>query len=133
MKLLKILASLMLGVTLSTAVMAQSDPVADSLAGPWAGTLIIGRDEFDMTFTFTQDEDTFSAALISRQLGIYGMPAESVRIANNRLTIRLDILAAEYTGRLRLNEDGTGIAFIDGEWFQEGEMVPIILRRPDAR
>jgi hypothetical protein len=30
-----------------------------------------------------------------------------------------------------MDESGNEIAFIDGEWFQEGEMVPVILRRPE--
>jgi hypothetical protein len=107
---------------------AQQESEQASLAGSWAGTLVIGRDSFDMTFNLTQQDDSFGAALISRQLGIYGMPAESVRLENNRLTIRLDMLGAEYTGRLRMDESGSKVAFIDGEWFQEGEMVPIILR-----
>jgi len=104
----------------------SADPV--SIAGSWAGTLVIGRDEFDLTFNLTEQDDSYSAALISRQLGIYGMPAEVVTLENNRLTIRLDLLAAEYTGRVRLDDSGEDVAYIDGEWFQEGEMVPIILR-----
>jgi hypothetical protein len=116
-------------LVVSSAVAAQeSGP--ESLAGTWAGDLMIGRDAFDMSFTITVQEGNFSAALISRQMGIYGMPAESMVVNNNRITIRLELLAAEYTGRIRMNESGDAVAFIDGEWFQEGEMVPVILRPP---
>ena len=107
---------------------AQVESAPGSLTGSWEGTLVIGRDSFELIFNLTQQEDSFSAALISRELGIYGMPAESVKLTNNRLTIRLDLLGAEYTGRLRLDESGSNVSFIDGEWFQEGEMVPVILR-----
>jgi len=107
---------------------SQQQAGEETLVGSWAGTLVIGRDSFEMTFNLTRQGEGYGAALISRQLGIYGMPAELVRLENNRLTIRLDMLGAEYTGRLRLDESSSRIAFIDGEWFQEGEMVPIILR-----
>lgn len=122
------LATTFLAILLTGTAAAQVETAQDSLIGSWAGTLVIGRDSFDLTFNLTQQADSFGAALISRQLGIYGMPAESVKLTNNRITIRLDMLGAEYTGRLRMNESGNEIAFIDGEWFQEGEMVPIILR-----
>ncbi|MCB1670207.1 MAG: hypothetical protein R3F41_06205 [Gammaproteobacteria bacterium] len=129
-----ILTSTLLCLLLSGAVTAQQADIGqESLAGSWAGTLVIGRDSFDMTFNLTRDEDSFNAALISRQLGIYGMPAESVVLKNNRITIRLEILAAEYTGRLKMDESGSEIAFIDGEWFQEGEMVPVILRPAESQ
>ena len=109
---------------------AQESSAIPSVVGAWSGTLIIGQDQFALTFNLTEEDGNYSAALMSRALGIYGMPADLVRVENNRLTIRLDMLAADYTGRLRLDESGSKVAFIDGEWFQEGEMVPIILR-PD--
>ena len=128
MKLRTLLAGTVLALLLTGTATAQLETGPASLIGSWAGTLVIGRDSFDLTFNLTQQADSFGAALISRQLGIYGMPAESVKLVNNRLTIRLDMLGAEYTGRLRMDESGNEVAFIDGEWFQEGEMVPIILR-----
>jgi hypothetical protein len=106
--------------------LAQSEPAP--IEGSWVGSLVIGRDSFDMTFNFTFEDGAYKVALISRRLGVYGMPAESVVLKNNRITIRLEILAAEYTGRIRFNESGNAVSFIDGEWFQEGEMVPVILR-----
>jgi hypothetical protein len=118
-------------VLLSTSATVQGQEPQASLVGSWAGDLMLGRSSFDMAFTITVEEGNYSAALISRQMGIYGMPAESMVVNNNRITIRLELLAAEYTGRIRLDESGNTVAFIDGEWFQEGEMVPVILRRPE--
>ena len=125
------LAGIILALLLTGTTSAQVETEQAPLIGSWAGTLVIGRDSFELTFNLTQQADSYGAALISRQLGIYGMPAELVKLENNRLTIRLDMLGAEYTGRLRMDETGNKIAFIDGEWFQEGEMVPIILRPSD--
>lgn len=132
MNLTNTLLGLTFGLLLSGTASAQLESNQVSIAGAWAGTLVIGRDSYALTFNLTQEEDSYSAALISQQLGIYGMPAESVKLENNRITIRLDILAAEYTGRLKMDESGSQVDFIDGEWFQEGEMVPIILRPSDS-
>ncbi len=129
MKLASILKGTVLSLLLCGSVIsAQQQANQQALAGSWSGTLVIGRDSFDMTFNLTRDNESYKAALISRQLGIYGMPADTVEITDNRIVISLDILDAEYTGRLRMDESGDAVAFIDGEWFQEGEMVPVILR-----
>ncbi|MEZ5488920.1 MAG: hypothetical protein R3F50_01215 [Gammaproteobacteria bacterium] len=132
MKLTSLLTSLTICLLLTGTASAQLESSQVSVVGAWAGTLVIGRDSYAVTFNLTREGDTYGAALISPQLGIYGMPAESVKLENNRITIRLDILAAEYTGRLRMDESGSQVDFIDGEWFQEGEMVPIILRPSEA-
>ena len=114
-----------------TTSITQGQTEQNTLAGAWSGALMIGQDSLDMSFTITVQDGNYSAAFISRQMGIYGMPAESMVVNNNRITIRLELLAAEYTGRIRMDESGNVVAFIDGEWFQEGEMVPVILRRPE--
>jgi len=107
---------------------AQLQSGADSLAGIWNGSLVFGRDSFAMSFTITWDGSTYGATLISQEMGIYGMPAKAVELNNNRILIEMDILAAQYTGRIRYNDAGDAVRMIDGEWFQEGEMVPVILQ-----
>ena len=129
-RILNITAVSLAAFLIWTPLQAQESNSTPSVTGAWSGTLIIGQDSFALTFNLSEEDGNYSAALMSRALGIYGMPADLVRIENNRLTIRLDMLAADYTGRLRLDESGSKVEFIDGEWFQEGEMVPIILR-PD--
>lgn len=114
---------------LAIANLAQGQSNEISLVGTWSGDLVIGQDAIDMGFTFTADGDNYKATFISRRMGIYGMPAETMEVNNNRITIRLELLAADYTGRIRMNDDGTAIEFIDGEWFQEAEMVPVMLRK----
>ncbi|MBL4819958.1 MAG: hypothetical protein JKY98_03065 [Gammaproteobacteria bacterium] len=123
LKKLCIVASLLAA---SFAAQAQSEQA--TLVGSWTGSLMIGRDSYDMTINFTLKDGRYSASFISQQMGIYAMPADSVVLIKNRITIRLKSLAAEYTGRLRMDETGKVISLIDGEWFQEGEMVPVILR-----
>ena len=126
---LKILFAL--STLLTFVATAQEEIDLSSLNGSWSGELVIGRDSLDMTFNITVEAGNYNAAFISRKMGIYGMPAESMEINNNRIRIRMELLAAEYTGRIRMDDSGNVIAFIDGEWFQEGEMVPVILRQPE--
>ena len=107
---------------------AQLQSGADSLAGTWSGSLVMGRDTFAMTFNITWDGSAYGATFISQEMGIYGMPAKTVELNNNRILIEMDILAAEYTGRIRYTDSGDAVRMIDGEWFQEGEMVPVVLQ-----
>ena len=81
----------------------------------------------NLAFTFSMKEGNYSAALISGGMGIYGMPADTVRIEGLNVTIRIPRLDMEFTGTLRLDETGENIIRIDGDWFQYSEMVPVVL------
>ena len=98
-----------------------------SLVGSWEGPLVIGRDSTNLAFTFSTQEGEYAAALISGGMGIYGMPADTVRIDGRNITIRIPRLDLEFTGTIRLNESGDEIIRIDGDWFQYSEMVPVVL------
>ncbi len=102
-----------------------------SLAGSWEGPLVLGRDNMNLAFTFSMQEGNYSAALISGGMGIYGMPADTVRIEGLNVIIRIPRLDMEFTGTLRLDETGEKIIRIDGDWFQYSEMVPVVLRPVD--
>mgnify|MGYP003321657596 FL=1 len=98
-----------------------------SLVGSWEGPLVLGRDNMNLAFTFSMQEGNYSAALISGGMGIYGMPADIVRIEGLNVIIRIPRLDMEFTGTLRLDETGEKIIRIDGDWFQYSEMVPVVL------
>ena len=98
-----------------------------SLVGSWEGPLVLGRDNMNLAFTFSMQEGNYSAALISGGMGIYGMPADTVRIEGLNVIIRIPRLDMEFTGTLRLDETGENIIRIDGDWFQYSEMVPVVL------
>ena len=98
-----------------------------SLVGSWEGPLVIGRDSTNLAFTFSIQNGEYAAALISGGMGIYGMPADMVRVDGRNITIRIPRLDVEFTGTIRLNESGEQIVRIDGDWFQYSEMVPVIL------
>ena len=98
-----------------------------SLVGSWEGPLVLGRDNMNLAFRFSMQEGNYSAALISGGMGIYGMPADIVRIEGLNVIIRIPRLDMEFTGTLRLDETGEKIIRIDGDWFQYSEMVPVVL------
>ncbi|MFL2855044.1 MAG: hypothetical protein ACJZ8E_01475 [Pseudohongiellaceae bacterium] len=108
-------------------VVAQDDENLPSLVGSWEGPLVIGRDSTNLAFTFSLREGQYAAALISGGMGIYGMPADTVQINGRNIIIRIPRLDVEFTGTIRLDDDGENIMRIDGDWFQYSEMVPVIL------
>ena len=111
----------------STLGSSQEDSAQLSLVGSWEGPLVLGRDNMNLAFTFSMKEGNYSAALISGGMGIYGMPADTVRLEGLNVIIRIPRLDMEFTGTLRLDETGENIIRIDGDWFQYSEMVPVVL------
>jgi hypothetical protein len=103
-----------------------------SLLGSWEGPLVLGRDNMNLAFTFALNEGEYTAALISGGMGIYGMPADTVRVEGLNVIIRIPRLDLEFTGTLRLDGTGEQIVRIDGDWFQYSEMVPVVLLPVDA-
>ena len=120
----------MLLFCLSTVVasgQAQEKLETPSLVGSWEGPLVIGRDSTNLAFTFSLREGQYAAALVSGGMGIYGMPADTVRVEGRKITIRIPRLDVEFTGTARLDETVENIVRIDGAWFQYSEMVPVVL------
>ncbi len=117
---------------LACAGASQSQEVApEALLGTFEGPLVIGRDSMTLAFTFSISGGEMRAQLFSAAMGIYGMPADSVNINANALRIAIARLDLEFTGRMRLDENGQ-IERIDGDWFQYSEMVPVMLLPVDA-
>lgn len=124
--LIKPLALIVLIVTASAqAVLAQETP--ESLLGSFEGPLVIGRDNMNLAFTFSMNDGHYQAAITSGSMGIYGMPAPLVEVSGINVKIGLPRLDAEFTGTLRLDDSGENILRIDGDWFQQSEMVPVVL------
>ncbi|MCY4269752.1 MAG: hypothetical protein OXE80_06240 [Gammaproteobacteria bacterium] len=96
------------------------------------GPLVIGRDSMALAFSFDIEGGELRARLFSAAMGIYGMPADSVAIDGTTLRIAIPRLDLEFTGRLRLDANGQSIERIDGDWFQQSEMVPVVLLPVDA-
>lgn len=96
------------------------------------GPLVIGRDSMALAFSFDIEGGELRARLFSAAMGIYGMPADSIAIDGTTLRIAIPRLDLEFTGRLRLDANGQSIERIDGDWFQQSEMVPVVLLPVDA-
>ncbi len=103
-----------------------------ALAGSWEGTLALGRESVRVAFTFGERDGRVTAALTSRGLGVYGLPAESVRLEGMRLVVLAPRLDIEFAGTLRLDGSGSKVVRIDGNWFQHSEMVPVALSPVDG-
>ena len=95
-------------------VVAQDDENIPSLVGSWEGPLVIGRDSTNLAFTFSLLEGAYAAALISGGMGIYGMPADTVQVNGRNIIIRIPRLDVEFTGTIRMDDDGENIIRIDG-------------------
>ncbi|PCI79542.1 MAG: hypothetical protein COB20_04470 [SAR86 cluster bacterium] len=98
------------------------------LVGSWGGPLVIGEDDLGLIFNFTMAEGEYAASIISDGLGIYGMPADRVRLNGLMLTVVIRRLDVEFTGTLRFDDAGEKLLRIDANWFQGSEMVPVVLK-----
>jgi hypothetical protein len=119
--------STILILALIAANSAAQQKMQPSFVGAWEGPLVIGRDDMTMSFTFTETDGAYSATLINGAKGIYGMPADSVRIDGLNILIRIPRIDLEFTGTLRLDENEENYIRIDGDWFQQSEMIPVVL------
>lgn len=101
-----------------------------SLIGSWAGQMVRGLDDTSLTFTFAEKDGEYTAALTNSALGVYGMPADSVRVEGNSVFIRIARIDVEFSGNLRFDSSNK-VNRIDGDWFQKSEMVPVVLQRAE--
>jgi hypothetical protein len=111
----------------STAALA-ADTDNSPLVGSWSGPLVIGEDDLGLIFNFSMAGGEYSVSVISEGLGVYGMPADRVRLNGRSLTVVIGRLDVEFTGTLRFDEAGEKLLRIDANWFQGSEMVPVVLR-----
>ncbi|MFM1896264.1 MAG: hypothetical protein RLZZ385_1338 [Pseudomonadota bacterium] len=113
--------------SLSLSIQAQTAAATPNLNGTWEGTMTIGPNSFLLAFTIVNQDGTYSATFTSRDMGVYGMPADSVEVRDNRIVIRVRPVDGEFNGNLRLDTGGGAFVRIDGDWFQQGEMLPMVL------
>ncbi len=95
--------------------------------GSWEGAMMMGREDMKLALTISEQNGQLHANLVSAELGIYGMPADTFSIEGTQVKAVFARLGAEFTGKLRLTELGDGVLRIDGDWFQSAEMIPITL------
>ena len=115
-------------LSLHSAAALAADTDTSPLVGSWGGPLVIGEDDLGLIFNFSMAGAEYSASDISEGLGVYGMPADRVRLNGRSLTVLIGRLDVEFTGTLRFDEAGEKLLRIDANWFQGSEMVPVVLR-----
>ena len=115
-------------LSLHSAAALAADTDTSPLVGSWGGPLVIGEDDLGLIFNFSMAGGEYSASIISEGLGVYGMPADRVRLNGRSLTVLIGRLDVEFTGTLRFDEAGEKLLRIDANWFQGSEMVPVVLR-----
>ncbi len=115
-------------LSLNSAAALAADASSPTLIGSWGGPLVIGEDDLGLIFNFSMTGGEYSASIISDGLGVYGMPADRVRLNGRSLTVVISRLDVEFTGTLRFDEAGENLLRIDANWFQGSEMVPVVLR-----
>lgn len=115
-------------LSLHSVASGAADTSNPPLIGSWGGPLVIGEDDLGLIFNFSMADGEYSASIISDGLGVYGMPADRVRLNGRSLTVVIGRLDVEFTGTLRFDEAGEKLLRIDANWFQGSEMVPVVLR-----
>jgi len=119
--------SLFLLLSLLCATALAQEPNESPLVGSWGGPLVIGEDDLGLIFNFSVADGEYTATMISDGLGIYGMPADRVKLNGAMLTVNIRRLDVEFMGTLRFDETGEQLLRIDASWFQGSEMVPVVL------
>lgn len=97
------------------------------LVGSWEAALRINRSDLRIALTIVMEQGELKARLISDGLGVYGLPADSLEIDGNRISLKFSRLDAEVSGWLRFNDSEDQVIRIDGDWFQGAELVPMVL------
>ena len=125
----KQIATLLLSglIVVCTAASAQLQNQQPSPLGTWEGPLVLGRDNMNIAFTISLDEGNYKAAFFSAGLGIYGLPAEEIKFSGLNFTIKLQRSNADFSGTFRLDESGDKYIRVDGDWFQDSELVPVVM------
>jgi pimeloyl-ACP methyl ester carboxylesterase len=94
--------------------------------GYWHGTLTIGAIELRLGFKIAKKDDgSLSSTLDSIDQGVKDIAIESTTFADNKLTLKMSSMKAEYTGTLQADGDT-----IKGEFEQVGKF-PLELKRAD--
>ncbi|MFT6093351.1 MAG: hypothetical protein ACJA2Q_001247 [Pseudohongiellaceae bacterium] len=128
MKLKSIVIAVMLILSPIVTIANGQVPVNTStLIGTWESSLTINREQLRIALTLEIEQGELQAKLISDGLGVFGLPADSIEVNGLRFNAKFSRLDAEVSGWLRLNDKKDQVIRIDGDWFQNAELVPLVL------
>lgn len=106
-----------------TALNAQTLPA--EIAGKWMGKLNVGI-ELRLVFNFEISGDTIYTTIDSPDQGVNGIPTEKTTLIDNEITITIPVIGGSFIGKFYADS-----SIINGNWFQSGGSIPIILSKVD--
>ncbi|MFC2129707.1 hypothetical protein ACFLQX_02880 [Bacteroidota bacterium] len=96
---------------------------SQDISGKWNGLLVVPGAELRVDFNVSKTDDGYTSTLDSPDQGAYGIPTTSTVFKDKELTITIDDLMIEYTGKL--NEEGV----IKGTYTQAGQSFEMDLKK----
>ena len=112
---------------IATIANGQVSVDSSTLIGTWESSLTINREQLRIALTLEIEQGELQAKLISDGLGVFGLPADSIEVDGLRFNAKFSRLGAEVSGWLRLNDEKDQVIRIDADWFQDAELVPVVL------
>ncbi|MDH7944819.1 hypothetical protein QGM61_13395 [Pseudohongiella sp. SYSU M77423] len=116
-------------ILLTLSSLGIADEGLPSLEGRWQGELVAARYQpipLILTITTSADDQYTGALDIPSQFQA-GVPVNPFSPRGNNITLRVPALQVEFYGNLVLNDAGTEVLAIEGDWSQSGEYVPLRL------
>lgn len=96
---------------------------SQDISGRWGGMLDVSGQKIPIIFNIEKVESAFKSTLFSPSLGKDGIPVDSTTFENNKLTIKIIALKAEFSGEL--NSDGKFV----GTFSQNGMKFPLTINK----
>ncbi len=103
----------------------QHKPAAASdIDGVWLGTLGAGIGKLRLAFHITNTEDGLTATMDSLDQGANGLPVTTVMRNGASIKMELKQIGGAFEGKI-----GTGLTTMEGTWTQNGNILPLALKR----
>ena len=93
------------------------------IAGRWGGMLDVSGQKIPIIFNIEKTGDTLKSTLFSPSLGKDGIAVDSTTFENNKLTLKIKALIAEFSGEL--NSEGKFV----GTFSQNGANFPLTINK----
>ncbi len=110
-------------LALATMVSLMAGSLSAQGIGAWAGTLNAGGVELALVLHITEADSGLAATMDSPDQGAFGIPASSVTVAGDSVTIQFARIGGAFKGQPS-GDDG-----LDGIWTQAGQSFPLKLVR----
>ncbi|HRH44424.1 MAG TPA: alpha/beta hydrolase [Pyrinomonadaceae bacterium] len=96
---------------------------SQDITGRWGGMLDVSGQKIPVIFNIVKEGSSFKSTLFSPSLGKDGIPVDSTTLENNKLSLKITALKAEFSGEL--NSDGKFV----GTFSQNGMKFPLTINK----